>query len=139
VYTAGAVGAGTTGQDELLAAINRVRSSHGLQPLSADRRLISAARVHTRWMLQTNQFTHANFSVRIVRSKARGPRFGENLAWGTGERGEADAIVAAWMASPPHRANLLRPGFRRVGLGESTGAFAGASNAVVVTADFAGR
>jgi uncharacterized protein YkwD len=63
---------------------------------------------------------------------------GENLAWGTGSLGGAHAIVAAWLASPEHRANLLRPSFRRVGVGDVAGTFQGHSGAHVVTADFAG-
>jgi hypothetical protein len=34
---------------------------------------------------------------------------------------------------------LLRPGFRRVGIGALRGTFSGVSGALVVTADFAGR
>jgi uncharacterized protein YkwD len=43
-----------------------------------------------------------------------------------------------WMASPGHRANLLRPGWVRVGIGARTGNFLGYPGANVVTADFAG-
>ena len=43
------------------------------------------------------------------------------------------------LASPAHRAVLLRPGFRRVGVGAYQGNFAGRHDALVVTADFAGR
>ena len=42
------------------------------------------------------------------------------------------------MSSPGHRANLLRPGFRRIGIGALVGRFSGYSGATVVTADFAG-
>jgi uncharacterized protein YkwD len=63
---------------------------------------------------------------------------GENLAWGTGSQGSARALVAAWLASPPHRANLLEPSFTRVGVGELVGPFQGLSGAHVVTTDFAG-
>jgi uncharacterized protein YkwD len=63
---------------------------------------------------------------------------GENLAWGTGTSGTARGIVAAWLASPEHRANLLRPSFVRVGISEIVGTFRGYSGAHVVTADFAG-
>jgi len=38
-----------------------------------------------------------------------------------------------WIASPPHRQNLLDRGFRRVGVGEAGG------STRMVTADFAGR
>jgi uncharacterized protein YkwD len=44
-----------------------------------------------------------------------------------------------WLASPSHRANLLRPGFTRVGLAASVGAFDGHADVTVVTADFGGR
>jgi uncharacterized protein YkwD len=71
-------------------------------------------------------------------SGARGPIFGENLAWGTGSLGSAGAIVSQWLASPPHRANLLRRGFARVGVAAPLGNFLG-HHARVATADFAGR
>jgi uncharacterized protein YkwD len=48
-------------------------------------------------------------------------------------------VVDHWLASPMHRAVLLRPGFRRVGLGIAFGTFIGHGDAAVVTADFAGR
>jgi len=44
-----------------------------------------------------------------------------------------------WMASPEHRANLLRPGYRTVGVGATRGTFQGYAHALVVTTDFAGR
>ena len=52
---------------------------------------------------------------------------------------EAHAVVNAWLASPEHRANLLRPGYRTVGVGARKGTFEGYAGAVVVTTDFAGR
>ena len=48
------------------------------------------------------------------------------------------AIVSGWLASPGHRANLLRPGLNRIGLGALEGNFLGYAGATVVTADFAG-
>ena len=36
-------------------------------------------------------------------------RIGENLAWGTGDLATPRAIMAAWMHSPGHRANILQP------------------------------
>ena len=47
--------------------------------------------------------------------------FGENLAWGKGSRGTPRAFVKAWMASPGHRANILRRDFRDIGVGFSAG------------------
>jgi hypothetical protein len=43
-----------------------------------------------------------------------------------------------WMDSPPHRAVLLSPAFRRVGIARRWGNLRG-SKMAVVTADFASR
>ena len=119
--------------------MNAARAQHGLRPLRVDGALVVAARRHTTDMLRRTYFSHGNFSARIRTFHARGPVFGENLAWGTGSYATAQSMVAQWLASPPHRANLLRPGFSRVGIGAGVGTFAGAGGATVVTADFAGR
>ena len=97
------------------------------------------ARDHSSTLLRTNVFEHGSFAERIALHGARGPAFGENLAWGTGRLASAQAIVSAWMASPGHRANLLRPGWNRIGIGALNGRFLGYRGATVVTADFAGR
>jgi uncharacterized protein YkwD len=123
----------------LLRAINKARTSRGLTPFVEDTRLDAPARQHVSWMLHSGRFTHGDFGSRILRSHAPGPTFGENLAWGAGSEAAPGAIVQAWLSSPEHRLNLLRPGFHRIGLGVAKGAFAGYSGAVVVTADFAGR
>ncbi len=135
--TAGATGLSKR-EASLLSVVNGVRSSHDLRPLAVDSRLVRAARGHSAAMLRHDVFTHGDFDARIRRSGARGPRFGENLAWGTGPDAAARAIVRSWLGSPGHRANLLRPGFRRIGIGALTGSFGG-HRATVVTADFAGR
>ena len=70
---------------------------------------------------------------------AAGPTYGENLAWGTGPYATARQVVRGWMGSPGHRANLLRPGWNRIGLGALKGTFGGYAGATVFTADFAGR
>lgn len=123
----------------LVRAVNQVRKAHRIRPLRVDFRLVRAARAHTATLLRIDVLTHGSFGARLASSGARGPLFGENLAFGTGSLGSARAVVDAWLASPGHRANLLRPGFRRIGLGARAGSFAGHDGAVVVTADFAGR
>jgi uncharacterized protein YkwD len=120
----------------LLRTINSVRTAHGLAPVRLDLRLTRAARGHSADMLNRQYFAHGSIATRAVATGARGPRFGENLAWAT--RLTAQWVVGRWLASPSHRAVLLRPGFRRIGIGISFGTFAGRSNAGVVTADFAG-
>ncbi len=128
----------TRTESSLLRQINRVRAEHGLPPLRIDGNLQRAARAHTRQMVATNSFTHGAFAIRMRHFDVSGRVAGENLAWGTGPRGTASDIVRAWLASPGHRQNLLRPSYRRVGLGDLVAQFLGHSDARVVTADFAG-
>lgn len=122
----------------LLAVVNGVRDAHGLRRLSVDPALQDAARAYSRTMLRTNRFTHGAMGARLAAHGVRGPRYGENLAWAVGRSAAARRIVASWMASPGHRANLLRPGWSRVGIGALAGTFQGYRGATVVTADFAG-
>ena len=129
--------AGATDEQALLAEVNRVRAAHRLPSLRSDVRLVRAARAHTSGMLRTKVFAHGDIASRLRRFGVSG-RVGENLAWGTGSYTNPAAIVRMWLASPTHRANLLRPGFRRIGLAAATGAFNGHAGAVVVTADFQG-
>jgi hypothetical protein len=55
-------------------------------------------------------------------------RIGENLAWGTGELATPKAIMAAWMASAGHRANILQPAYREIGFGVLAGNPASSDN-----------
>jgi uncharacterized protein YkwD len=123
----------------LLTVMNQVRAAHGLRPLRADARLERAARGHSSRMLRTGTFFHGAFAARIRHVGVRATRVGENLAWGAGAYSRARAIVNIWLASPGHRANLLRPGYRIVGVGALRGTFGGQRGALMVTTDFAGR
>jgi len=129
----------TPAEASLLQAMNQARAQHGVRPLRIDLRLEAAARAKSQAMLRTGTFAHGNFARRLSSYRARGPYFGENLAWGVGSRGSASGVVQMWLASPGHRANLLRRTFQRVGLGISVGTFRGYGGASVVTANFAGR
>jgi uncharacterized protein YkwD len=126
----------STSASSLVAAINGTRAAHGLAPVRVDVRLARVARAHSSDMLRHDYFSHGAFSTRVRSSGARGPVFGETLAWGTAATPQW--IVGQWLASASHRAVLLRPGFRRVGIGIVRGTFNGYGGASVVTADFAG-
>jgi len=129
----------TAAESSLLRAMNQARAQHGLAPLRIDVRLEAAARAKSRSMLRTGTFAHGDFQRRLTSFGVRGPYYGENLAWGVGSSATASGVVQLWLASPSHRANLLRPSFQRVGLGRLAGTFGGYSGAAVVTANFAGR
>ena len=74
-------------------------------------------------------------TLRIARY-LKSPLIGEDIAWGTGSYGTPEGIVSQWMHSAPHRRIILMAGMHRVGLGLSTGTFAGTPGAVMATADF---
>jgi uncharacterized protein YkwD len=135
---AGAQARGLTGSEaSLLNTMNAARKSNGLPALRVDFHLVRAARGHSADMMRRQYFAHGSVAGRALATGARGPVFGEDLAWATGIT--AQWVVDHWLASPAHRAVLLRPGFRRVGIGYAFGTFAGHGGAGVVTADFAGR
>ena len=121
----------------LLEELNRARAAHGLVPLRVDAQLQAAARAHSTDMLQRGYFSHGDFAARMSRHGARGPRIAENIGWASG-RLRARRIVNMWLRSPTHRANVLRAGFRRVGVAGIVGRFQG-RRAMMATADFAGH
>jgi uncharacterized protein YkwD len=133
-----AVAGMTRTESSLLREMNTVRASKGLHTLAYDAHLERAAQTHTRAMVRSNVFTHGAFATRLAKFAVTCSVAGENLAWATGTEASPRSIVAAWLASPEHRANLLAPSFRRVGVGELTASFQGYAGAHVVTADFAG-
>ena len=128
-------GGRTSTQGSFLQAVNAARAAHGIGPLRLDAGLARAARSHTEEMLHANSFGHGDFAARMSAFGLHG-MLGENLAWGSGPYSRAQAIIQLWLASPGHRANLLRTGFHRIGFGIATGSFQGEAGATVVTADF---
>ena len=58
-------------------------------------------------------------AVGYISSSRVGYEVGENIAWGTLYLATPRAIVAAWMASPGHRANILDARYRETGIGVS--------------------
>jgi uncharacterized protein YkwD len=111
--------------------LNRARHRHGLRHLHGNGRLQRAAQRHTTYMGRHHCFSHncpgePSFVARLrhVHYIVNGLRFwsvGENIAWGGGSGGTPKAIVKSWMHSPPHRANILSPQFRQLGVGFAPG------------------
>ena len=138
-------------QAALLAQINSFRAAHGLRRLRISRGLTVVAGAHSAQMARLGFFSHnsangQSFSQRLARFYTpRGFRswtVGENLVWGGPDIGPARAFQL-WLASPPHRANLLNPSWREIGLGavhstSAPGVYGGGA-ATVVTADFGAR
>lgn len=103
------VAAATTREARLLASVNHARSSHGLAPLRESAGLTRYARGHARLMAQRGMLFHtASFTALCCWSVV-----GENIA----NNGTVRRVHVSLMSSPPHRANLLNPAFRQVGIG----------------------
>jgi uncharacterized protein YkwD len=107
--------------------INAIRVANGLKPVGTTRPLRIAATRHSQDMVRRHYFAHVSPSGQTVTDRVRragydGGRLGENIGWGSGSLGTPAAIVQAWMNSPPHRAIILTPAFRDVGVGIAQGA-----------------
>jgi uncharacterized protein YkwD len=126
-----------TVEAQILVLVNRERRARHLTPLRLTVGLRRAARLGSKTILTTGVFGHAaDWEVR-VRRRVRALAVAEALVWGTGTSAVADHLVSMWMASAPHRAILLDPDLRRVGIGATVGPFHGYDSVVMVTADLA--
>jgi uncharacterized protein YkwD len=109
--------------------INQERELHGENPLASNAKLEGVAQTHSEDMAGQNYFSHITPSGETPLERIRasgyiynsqlGYEVGENIAWGTLWLATPQAIVSAWMASPPHRANILDANYRETGIGVS--------------------
>jgi uncharacterized protein YkwD len=112
-----------------LCLVNRERADNGESALQPNAQLQQAAQDHSESMVQENYFEHVspNGDTPLSRIRAAGYIYssqvgyevGENIGWGTLWLATPNAIVAAWMASPGHRANILDAHFRDTAIGVS--------------------
>jgi uncharacterized protein YkwD len=114
----------------MLCLINAERRAHGLRDLRLDPRLSKAAQDHSRDMVRRRYFSHTTPEGISPAGRVRGTGYlrasrawlvGENIAWGSHGRETAARVVRAWMHSPPHREEILRPSFRDAGIGAVLG------------------
>jgi uncharacterized protein YkwD len=131
--------------------INAVRGAHGLPPLQFSPGLLAAAVLHDRQMVQGGYFDHrgpdgSDFFSRIGAYYPPGGHVfyavGENILYTQGQA-SSTAMVSRWMGSAEHRANILSPQWRQVGVAVLTvpsapGVFGGLP-VTVVTVDFGVR
>jgi uncharacterized protein YkwD len=128
-----------------LCLVNQERTSRGLKPLKANRRLAKAAVGHARDMVVKGYFSHDSADGRSFVDRIRNagyiaprafPSLGEDLAWGSGTLGTPRDIVQSWMESPGHRANILDRKFREAGLGVAFGDPGAGMDGVTYALDF---
>ena len=94
-------------------------------------------------MLGCNQFSHTPcarpFRAAFRTVRYAGASYGENIAFGTSYLGSPRRIMASWLASPGHRANILHRGWRSQGIDVRFDAFLGYADAAVWTSQFGSR
>lgn len=106
----------------VLCLLNQHRAEASLPPLLDDPTLGAAAQAHAEDMGRRDFYAHQDPDgvepdQRIRRAGFTGQSTGENIHWGVAANATPARIVDDWMASPGHKANILRPTFSRVGTG----------------------
>lgn len=105
---------------QLVNLMNSERARHGLATLSVSPELTVAARDYAQDMASGGFFAHVapdgtNLVTRDVAAGYRGETYlEENLAADTST---PDEVLAAWLNSPAHRANLFSPNVNDIGVG----------------------
>lgn len=108
--------------DQVVYLTNLERTQNGLAPLKANPLLQQAAQAHAEAMAQGDFFDHNNPNTgarpadRIVAAGYSWISVAENIAAGDDT---AEGVVAGWMDSPGHRANILSPTVVEIGVGYS--------------------
>lgn len=109
-------------EKEVLALINQERKKAGLPALSWDEDLARAARYHAADMSHDGYFDHNTMDkgpIKVAGAFDRIRRFSskghsENIAW---NQPSPEAVVASWMTSPGHKANILAARSTLLGVG----------------------
>ncbi len=131
-----------------LCLMNAERRAHGRSSLRAAPSLTRAARDYANAMVRQRFFDHVSPGGSTMLTRVRATAYlhragayslGENIAWGGGSLGTPRAIVRAWMDSAGHRANLLNPRFRDVGIGIAAGVPPGGMAGGTYVTDFGTR
>jgi uncharacterized protein YkwD len=117
---------GSRAEAATFCLINVQRARHDLLALRQNADLARSSARHSQDMVSENYFDHvspngetplARISASTYLPRRSGYELGENIAIGTMQLATPVAIVASWMSSARHRANILNPRFRDTGIG----------------------
>ncbi len=110
-----------------LCLVNQERARNAELPLRGNALLEEAAVEHSQEMVSQDYFAHIAPSgltplqrvqeTGYIPSSHDGYTIGENIAWGTLTLSTPKAIVAAWLASPEHLANILENDYQDTAIG----------------------
>jgi uncharacterized protein YkwD len=132
-------------QHAVVCLVNAERAARGVPALREAGLLDLAAARFAAQMVALRFFDHvapdgSELGARLAATGYAAVSAGENIGEGAGaDASSAAAMVADWMDSAPHRANILDPGFRDAGAGVVLGdaGLGGVGGAVTYVLDFA--
>jgi uncharacterized protein YkwD len=109
-------------EDAMLQKLNQARAQVGLSPLRMDTQLRDAARQHSADMYKRKYFSHKTPDGKTPYDRLHQLHLnfvtaGENLAFAA----DVNTAFNSLMQSPDHRANILNPDFRCIGVGAYKG------------------
>lgn len=110
---------GAAVEADIIRYTNDQRARNGLPAFVTSAKLVEAARIHARQMAEHQRMDHtinaAPYPTLLSRLQAVGYAYSnaaENVAWNSQS---AQSVVAGWMNSAGHRANILNPNLREMG------------------------
>jgi len=113
----------------VVCLLNAERERRGLALLGRRAQLDLASQRHSEDMVARRFFEHdtpegSDPQARMLAAgyPSNNAFTGENIAWAAGKRASPWEIVDLWMHSPPHRENILSPGYTEIGIGLARGA-----------------
>lgn len=107
---------------QVVELVNKERSKAGLNALSIDENIETAAMVRSREIEKSFSHTRPNgssFSTALSESGVKFMGAGENIAWG---QRSPEEVMNGWMNSSGHRANILNSSFKKIGVAYYVGA-----------------
>lgn len=109
----------TNYENEVIRLVNKERTSRGIAPLTANWQLSRVARYKSQDMADKHYFSHTSptYGSPFQMMKSFGISYktaGENIAYG---QTTPQAVMTAWMNSSGHRANILNPNYKQIGVG----------------------
>ncbi len=123
---------------QILARINTLRQQSGLLPFDLSSVLTAAAQQHSDDMARTGNIDHTGSDGSTPDSRIRDAGYGHWRTFGLwgeniygGQMANVDAAWTFWLSSQIHRANILKPGYREIGIGVGS-----SNNGTYYTLDF---
>ncbi|MEU6553456.1 CAP domain-containing protein [Streptomyces sp. NPDC046915] len=103
----------------VIQLVNAERAKVGCSALTSNATLAKAAQAHSADMAAHQNMSHTGSDGsspgdRITRAGYSWSAYGENVAYGYST---PEQVMAGWMSSPGHRANILNCSFKQIGVG----------------------